>query len=230
MKSLWTGDKTNCNESAYQEHQKDPLCNNHLSTSEGDAKENKITETSTDFISVDQQQGDEKNALQNPPDSEEVTNKKQGVETYLAPLLRQFRFGIEDMAPIVGTYQHERNENLDEYFKALGVPYIARKMMGLSSPRLEILNEGEKWTIRTVSMMRTLETTFVLGEEYEETMPSGETLKNVTTMDDDSLVTVSYRPDNSKIVRKYDFNDDSVILTMSYEKSDAVAKRYYKRL
>ncbi|XP_046813976.1 fatty acid-binding protein, adipocyte-like [Vespa crabro] len=134
------------------------------------------------------------------------------------------------MAPIVGTYQHERNENMDEYFKDLGVPYIARKMMGLASPRLEISNEGEKWTIRTVSMMRTIVLTFVLGEEYDEGLPSGETLKNVTTMDGDSLVTVSYRPDNSKIVRKYDFTDDSVVLTMSSEKSEIMAKRYFKRL
>ncbi|XP_035735737.1 fatty acid-binding protein, adipocyte-like [Vespa mandarinia] len=134
------------------------------------------------------------------------------------------------MAPIVGTYQHERNENIDEYFKDLGVPYIARKMMGLASPRLEISNEGEKWTIRTVSMMRTIVLTFVLGEEYDEDLLSGETLKNVTTMDGDSLVTVSYRPDNSKIVRKYDFTDDSVVLTMSSEKSEIMAKRYFKRL
>ncbi|XP_015179646.1 PREDICTED: fatty acid-binding protein 12-like [Polistes dominula] len=134
------------------------------------------------------------------------------------------------MAPIVGTYQHERNENIDEYFKDLGVPYIARKMMGLASPRMEISNEGEKWTIRTVSMMRTIELIFVLGEEYEETLPSGEILKNVTTMDDDSLVTVSYRPDNTKIVRKYDFTNDGVVLIMSSEKSDAVAKRYFKRV
>ncbi|XP_014607049.1 PREDICTED: myelin P2 protein-like [Polistes canadensis] len=134
------------------------------------------------------------------------------------------------MAPIVGTYQHERNENIDEYFKDLGVPYVARKMMGLASPRMEISNEGEKWSIRTVSMMRTIELIFVLSEEYEETLPSGEILKNVTTMEDDSLVTVSYRPDNSKIVRKYDFTDDGLVLTMSNEKSDAVAKRYFKRV
>ncbi|KAI4490890.1 hypothetical protein M0804_003834 [Polistes exclamans] len=134
------------------------------------------------------------------------------------------------MAPIVGTYQHERNENIDEYFKDLGVPYVARKMMGLASPRMEISNEGEKWSIRTVSMMRTIELKFVLSEEYEETLPSGEILKNVTTMEDDSLVTVSYRPDNSKIVRKYDFTDDGLVLTMSNEKSDAVAKRYFKRV
>lgn len=134
------------------------------------------------------------------------------------------------MAPIVGTYQHERNENLDECFKAMGIPYIPRKIMCVSRPRLEITNDGEKWTIRTITMMQTTEQTFSLGEEYEQTMPSGDTLKNVTTMDGDSLVTTSITPDNSKVLRKYEFTDDNVVLTLTHEKSGQVAKRYFKRL
>lgn len=50
-------------------------------------------------------------------------------------------------------------------------------MMIMSSPRLEISNDGDKWTIRTISMIRTAEITFTLGEEYEEHMPNGVTLK-----------------------------------------------------
>ncbi|XP_076245301.1 fatty acid-binding protein-like [Calliopsis andreniformis] len=134
------------------------------------------------------------------------------------------------MTSIVGNYQHDRNENLDEYFKAIGVPYIPRKMMGMSSPRLEISNDDNKWTIRTISMMRTVELIFTLGEEYEEHMPTGITLKNTTTMEGDSLVTVSVGPDNTKIVRKYEVTEDGVVLTMTHEKSGQVAKRYFKRL
>ncbi|XP_015435656.1 PREDICTED: fatty acid-binding protein, adipocyte-like [Dufourea novaeangliae] len=134
------------------------------------------------------------------------------------------------MASIVGTYQHERNENLDEYFRAVGVPYIPRKMMAMSSPRLEILNDGDIWTIRTISMIRTVEVTFTLGEEYEEHMPAGVTLKNVTTMEEDSLVTVSVGAGNNKVVRKYEVIKDGVLLTMTHEQSGQVAKRYFKRL
>ncbi|XP_026670937.1 uncharacterized protein LOC108626820 [Ceratina calcarata] len=135
-----------------------------------------------------------------------------------------------DMASIVGTYQHESNENLDEYFKAVGVPYIPRKMMSMSSPRLEISNDGDKWTICTISMFRTAQLTFTLNEEYEEHMPAGVTLKNVTTMEEDGLVTVSVGPDNNKVVRKYEVTKDGVVLIMTHEKSGQVAKRYFKRL
>ncbi|XP_031843562.1 fatty acid-binding protein isoform X3 [Nomia melanderi] len=134
------------------------------------------------------------------------------------------------MATIVGSYQHERNENLDEYFKAAGVPYIPRKMMCMSSPQLEILNEGDKWTIRTISMIRTNELTFTLGEEYEEHMPGGVTLKNCTTMEGDSLVTVSVGPNNNKVIRRYEVTEDGILLTMTHETSGQVGKRYFKRL
>lgn len=136
----------------------------------------------------------------------------------------------QEMASIVGSYQHERNENLDEYFKAVGVPYIPRKMMCMTSPRLEILNDDDKWTLRTISMIRTTEVTFSLGEEYEEHMPAGVTLKNVTTMEGDSLVTVSVGPDDNKVIRKYEITEDGVLLTMTHESSGQVGKRYFKRL
>ena len=102
--------------------------------------------------------------------------------------------------------------------------------MSMSHPQLQISNDGDKWTIRTISMIRTVELTFTLGEEYEEYMAAGVTLKNVTTMEGDSLVTVSVGPDNNKVVRKYKTTEDGVLLTMTHEKSGQVAKRYFTRL
>ena len=49
--------------------------------------------------------------------------------------------------------------------------------MVISRPKLEIKQEGDKWTIRTITLMRTVELTFTEGEEFEEAMPSGVTLK-----------------------------------------------------
>ncbi|XP_006610492.1 sodium/calcium exchanger regulatory protein 1-like [Apis laboriosa] len=134
------------------------------------------------------------------------------------------------MTSIVGTYQHESNENLDEYFKAVGVPYIPRKLMCMSSPRLEISNDDDKWTIRTITMIRMAEVTFTLGEEYEEYMPTGVILKNITTLEGDNLVTVSVGPNNSKVLRKYEITKDGVVLIMTHEKSGQIGKRYFKRL
>ncbi|CAG2068405.1 unnamed protein product [Timema podura] len=78
---------------------------------------------------------------------------------------------------IIGKYKLERNENLDEYYSALGVPYIARKMMVMSSPVLDISQEGEKWSIKSSTLLRTVESLFTPNEPYEETLPSGDILK-----------------------------------------------------
>lgn len=44
--------------------------------------------------------------------------------------------------------------------------------MAMSSPLMEITLEGDLWTIKNSSLMRTVVNTFKLGEEYEEKMPS----------------------------------------------------------
>jgi hypothetical protein len=57
-----------------------------------------------------------------------------------------------------------------------GVPYVARKMMAASSPVVEISCEDDTWTVKTSTLIRTTELQFKSGEEYVETMPSGEAL------------------------------------------------------
>lgn len=49
---------------------------------------------------------------------------------------------------------------------------MGRKMMAMSSPQMEISVDGETMTIKNSSLMRTVEYTFKLGEEYVETMPN----------------------------------------------------------
>lgn len=74
--------------------------------------------------------------------------------------------------------EHIRDTNFIWNKLLLGVPYIPRKMMAMTSPRLEIQkNEDDMWTIRTITLMRTVELIFKMGEEFEETMPSNVVLK-----------------------------------------------------
>lgn len=54
----------------------------------------------------------------------------------------------------------------------VGVPYIGRKMMAMSSPLMEITFDGENMSIKNSSLLRTVEHKFKIGEEYEEHMPN----------------------------------------------------------
>ncbi|KAG7307479.1 hypothetical protein JYU34_007678 [Plutella xylostella] len=135
------------------------------------------------------------------------------------------------MPSIPGKYQHFKNEDIDDYFSAVGVPYLARKMMSMSSPLMEISLDGDKMTIKSTSMMRTIESTFTLGEEYDEKMPDT-TLKSKTVIiGDDELLTESLIPDSEyKTKRHYKFTDEGVVVTLSHDKAARPAKRHYKRV
>ncbi|XP_019866421.1 sodium/calcium exchanger regulatory protein 1 isoform X2 [Aethina tumida] len=144
-------------------------------------------------------------------------------------LFNQQEIPDSTMTKMVGKYSHEKNENLDEYFKAVGVPYIPRKMMCSTSPSLEIAtSEDGEWTISTSTMLRTNVSKFKLGEDYEESMPGG-IIKNNTVIEDDKIVTSSIGPNGEKMMRIYEFTDTHCILTMKHEKSGTEAKRYFKR-
>lgn len=54
-----------------------------------------------------------------------------------------------------------------------GVPYVARKLIAASSPTMEISQNNDDWTIKTISLIRTVTIVFKLNEEYEEQMPGG---------------------------------------------------------
>ncbi|XP_023030130.1 fatty acid-binding protein [Leptinotarsa decemlineata] len=133
------------------------------------------------------------------------------------------------MAHMEGKYTNEKNENLDEYFKGLGVPYIPRKLICSSRPTMEISKNNDEWTISTSTMFRTSSSKFKFGEEYEETMPGG-TIKNVTQMEgDNKLITNSVGPGEVRSSRKYEFIGDECVITYTSDQSPQVAKRYFKR-
>ncbi|XP_075969858.1 fatty acid-binding protein-like [Anticarsia gemmatalis] len=135
------------------------------------------------------------------------------------------------MPSIPGKYQHYKNENIDDYFAAVGVPYMGRKMMSMSSPLMEITVDGDMMFIKNTSLIRTIEHKFKLGEEYEEQMPNT-VIKSVTTMvNDNELVTKSVIPEtNANCGRHYLFSDDECVVTLTHEKANTPAKRYFRRV
>jgi len=139
------------------------------------------------------------------------------------------------MLQIIGSYKLERNENLDEFYQCVGVPWMVRKMMCASSPTMHVTkDEEEQWNFKTVTFLRTIENSFKLDEEYEETMPSGKQFESVTTMEgENKFVTRSKTPEGEEeftFERSYEFNDDGMVMTLQSPSSEKVAKRYFKRL
>jgi len=65
-----------------------------------------------------------------------------------------------------GKWKLESSENFDEYMKALGVSYMARKMGGSAKPTLTITESGGKVTMKSEAM-KTNEMTFAFGVEFD---------------------------------------------------------------
>lgn len=135
------------------------------------------------------------------------------------------------MESISGKYQHIKNEDVEDYFTTVGLPFMARKMMSMSSPVMEINLDGDKMTIKSTSLVRTVENSFKLGEEYEEKMPTA-TIKSVTTLvNDNEVVTKSVIPETGeKCGRHYLFTDKECVITLTHERAKTSGKRYFKRI
>jgi fatty acid-binding protein 3 len=105
----------------------------------------------------------------------------------------------------VGKYERVSAENYDEFLKALNVGFLLRKAATVSTPvmtvskriapdkRLKVqifinvhawfqVSEADgKWTIQTATTLKTMELTFELGKEFEETTPDGRQVKALVT-------------------------------------------------
>jgi len=158
------------------------------------------------------------------------------------------------MVKIVGTYKLEKNENLDEFYKAAGVPWIARKMMLVTSPTVTVtqteeerggeMSEGEGegdgegegvgeggpvWMIRNVTFTRTIDLSFKLNEPFEETLPSGDVYQTTVKMEgDNKFILDSVNEEKGSFMREYEFKDDGFVMAMKHP-SGVEAKRYFKR-
>ncbi|KAG8225270.1 hypothetical protein J437_LFUL006503 [Ladona fulva] len=125
------------------------------------------------------------------------------------------------MELMCGNFQLERSENLDEYYRVIGVPYFVRLMLCSSKPSLNISKDGDTWSLKTSTLFRTSELRFKLGETYMDKMPSGVELENVTEINRNSMITKSKVPNGQEFERVYDFSEMEMIMetTLSKEKS-----------
>lgn len=72
------------------------------------------------------------------------------------------------MSKLVGAWDLIESENFDEYMKALGVGFVTRKAAANIKPTVTITNDGNKWSLKMVSTLKSSETNFEDGVEFDE--------------------------------------------------------------
>jgi hypothetical protein len=64
------------------------------------------------------------------------------------------------MDSFVGKYERTSAEKYDEFLKALDVNFLLRKAATVSSPVMEVSKEGDLWSIKTSTSLKSMELKF----------------------------------------------------------------------
>merc|ERR1712154_293432 len=89
-----------------------------------------------------------------------------------------------------GKYNRTSAENYEELLKELDVSFLLRKAATVSTPVLEISEDGGVWNIKTSTTLKTMELKFKLGEPFDETTPDGREVTAVCSLEGGKIVSV----------------------------------------
>merc|ERR1712096_24754 len=132
-----------------------------------------------------------------------------------------------------GTYTRTSADNYEEMLKVLEVNFLLRKAATVSTPQMDVTEDGGVWTIKTSTTLKTMELKFKLGEEFDETTPDGREVTAVVNLEGGKLVTVQKaKKEGQKSTRSVrEMNGaDEMIYTMTIDGSDVVCVQKFKRV
>ncbi|CAH1800879.1 unnamed protein product [Owenia fusiformis] len=131
------------------------------------------------------------------------------------------------MAKLQGKWRLDSSDNFDEYMKAVGVGMVMRKLGGATKPNQEISQDGDEWSIKTLSTVKNTEVKFKLGEAFDETTADGRKVKTTITAEGDTKLVQDQKGDPDSVLTR-ELTDDST-MTMSCVAKGVTATRVYKR-
>ena len=137
------------------------------------------------------------------------------------------------MESFVGKYERVSAEKYDDFLKALDVNMLLRKAATVSTPVMEVAKEGDVWTIKTSTTLKSMELKFEIGKDFEETTADGREVTACCSLEGNKLVTVQKaKKEGEKSTKSIrEFNGDEVIQTMTIDGvDDLVCVQKFKRI
>merc|ERR1712123_69926 len=121
-----------------------------------------------------------------------------------------------------GKYERTSADNYEELLKVLDVNFLLRKAATVSTPVMEVSEEGGVWTIKSSTSLKSMELKFKLGEEFEETTADGRDVPSIVNFDDGKIVTVqTAKKSGAKSTKSYrEMSGDEMIYTITVDGTD----------
>merc|ERR1739844_4987 len=139
----------------------------------------------------------------------------------------------DNMDAFKGKYERTSADKYEELLKELDVNFLLRKAATVSTPVMEVTEDGGVWTIKTSTTLKTMELKFKLGEPFDETTPDGREVTATVTFEGGKIVSVHKAKKegqkSTKSVREMS-GPDELVYTISVEGSDLVSVQKFKRV
>ncbi|XP_076437744.1 fatty acid-binding protein homolog 6-like [Babylonia areolata] len=131
----------------------------------------------------------------------------------------------------LGHWKLEKNENWDNYMKAVGVGLVLRKVGNSLTNYEEWKEEGGQWTLHITSTFKSKLLTFKLGEEFDEETMDGRSVKSTFNVEGDKFVQqqrgVKAGELNSTITREILPDGRMLVTFVADNKDNVTAMRYF---
>merc|ERR1711973_298165 len=128
---------------------------------------------------------------------------------------------------VLGKFNLTQSDNFDEFMKAIGVGMVMRKMGNTAKPDVIFSLDGDTYTMKTVSAMKTSEVKFKLGEKVAENTLDGRDSETTFTLEGDVMTQVQVCTKGPSVHFTRTFTDEGLVCVCEAE--GVKATRTYKR-
>ncbi|CAI9555909.1 unnamed protein product [Staurois parvus] len=125
-----------------------------------------------------------------------------------------------------GSWKLVTSEGFDDFMKALGVDMATRMIASRLKPGVIISNNGDNWSIKTMSNFSTTELCFKLNEEVDETTADKRKCKTIFTLEDGKLIQ-SQKWDCKESIITREVQNDQMITNCTY--GNVKCRRVYEK-
>ena len=115
-----------------------------------------------------------------------------------------------------GKWKLEKNENFDEFLKALNVGMIMRTAASKQTPVLDITQNGDDFIVITKSAVRTQEVKFKMGEKFTTKDPmEGKEVNMMAVWEGNKQVITNVDDPENGIKMTRELEGDKLVMTQS---------------